>query len=88
MEDMSRNIWASFGNAEPRRANGAYVDLLPSGATIRSWENNSAFVSTALTMGWSIEDFDGSRVVPTGAPNIPRSRGSRACSYFGQRATV
>lgn len=31
--------------------------------------------------------FDSSKVSPSGAANIPRSWGSLACAYFGQRAT-
>ena len=33
-------------------------------------------------------DFLSSRVIPTGAANVPRSWGSLACAYFGQRATA
>lgn len=31
--------------------------------------------------------IDPSRVVPTGAVNVPRSWGSLACAYFGQRSS-
>lgn len=32
--------------------------------------------------------FDSSRVVPTGAANVPRSWGSLACAYLGQQSAV
>ena len=86
MGDRSRDIWVEFGNVGLRQGNTAATGSHPSGAAERSAGESFPFVALGSKNGWCVSNLYSSRVVPTGAANIPRSWGSLACAYFGQPA--
>ena len=84
MGDGMRRITGGTGVAlQTDRIEGAWVDpvgafYMPSKHLTLRFGTGQNEISASLGM-------DSSRVVPTGAANIPRSWGSLACAYFGQQ---
>ncbi len=85
--DAIRSIWADLGNAYLRQMNGQESAKVPTGAMLRSVQDGAAMQQPAANgaTGWYARDFYSERVAPVGAANVPRSWGSLACAYFGQR---
>ncbi len=79
--DTERQVFGSLFEHMPSN-NPSFTP--PSG--VFAWRNPATIVGRFAgdTNSAYLYDFDNSRVVPTGAANLPRSWGALACCYLGQ----